>query len=265
MIAVAVQMALLILVVVGALLYLASWLIQPGMAKTNISRYFDACLLGVLFARLGYVALWWQDYWQSPMAIIALADGGYIPYVGIIAGAIYLCLKDQQRAWRITVISFAVIGSAAFYLSGHYQKTAPQNHYAIAETRFAALEQGLNEQQLIQHQGQITVVNLWATWCPPCRREMPQFQLAEQQLPQVNFIMLNQGESADTVEAFLLKQNLSFEQVWLDTHSYAMDAMQAKALPTTLFINAQGKLAYQHLGELSMARIKEVVRHMEAE
>lgn len=265
MIAVSIQIALLIVFVAGALLYIAAKLLKFTDAKTALSQYFDAFLIGVLAARLSYITLWWADYWQSPMAMFALADGGYIPYVGIIAGAVYLGFKNNHRQWRMVVISLAVLGSAAFYISEQYQKSMPQSNYAIAETRFDALQLGTGERQLIQQQGKITVVNLWATWCPPCRREMPQFQLAEQQLPQVNFIMLNQGENAETITAFLLKQGLSFEQVWLDTHSYAMDAMQAKALPTTLFINAKGELVYQHLGELSVARIKEVVRLMERE
>lgn len=265
MIAVSIQITLLILITAAALLYIAAKLLKLNHAKTVLSQYFDACLLGILIARLSYIAFWWPDYWQSPMAMFALADGGYIPYTGIIAGAIYLGFKYKQRQWRVVIIGLAILGSAAFYISEHYQKTTPQSHYAIAETHFDTLKESVGKQQLLQQHGKITVVNLWATWCPPCRREMPQFQLAEQQLPQVTFIMLNQGENAETIEAFLLKQGLRFEQVWVDKQSYAMDAMQAKALPTTLFINAKGELVYQHLGELSMARIKEVVRRMEAE
>src|SRR5690606_40886240 len=45
--------------------------------------------------------------------------------------------------------------------------------------------------------GQPTVVNLWATWCPPCRREMPVLRDAQQRYPDIAFIFANQGESAE--------------------------------------------------------------------
>lgn len=265
MISVSIQITLLLLAIAAAVLYLIARLIEPSSAKQALSQYFDACLLGILLARFSYIALWWSDYWQSPKAMLALADGGYIPWLGIAAGAAYLCLKNKQRLWQLSVITLAILGGATLYLSQHFLQAEPQGRYAIADVGFTVLGQEAAKEQLSQYQGKVTIVNLWATWCPPCRREMPQFQLAEQQLPQVNFIMLNQGESAETVQAFLQDKSLHFQNVWLDNDAYAMDAMQAKALPSTLFINAQGELVYLHLGELSVARIKEVVGQLASE
>src|SRR5690606_26696074 len=56
---------------------------------------------------------------------------------------------------------------------------------------------------LSSYVGRPTVVNLWATWCPPCRREMPVFEQAQEQFPDLAIVMVNQGESVQQIHAFL--------------------------------------------------------------
>ncbi|NLC01196.1 MAG: TlpA family protein disulfide reductase, partial [Pseudomonas formosensis] len=115
---------------------------------------------------------------------------------------------------------------------------------------------------LLSYQGRPTVVNLWATWCPPCRREMPVFEQAQSEFPDVNIVMVNQGESAEQAQAFLTGQGLTLSNVLLDPFSRAMNATGARALPTTLFFDAEGELVNSHMGELTMASFKSnMARH----
>ncbi len=103
--------------------------------------------------------------------------------------------------------------------------------------------------------GKPLVVNLWASWCPPCRREMPVFQRWQAQRPDVNFVFVNQGESLATVEAFLAQEGLTLRNVLLDETSQTGQAIDQRALPATLFFDANGNWTETRMGELSNATL----------
>ena len=101
------------------------------------------------------------------------------------------------------------------------------------------------------------MVNLWATWCPPCQREMPVLQKAQAARPDVHFVFVNQGESAQQVAAYLARSGLQLRNVLLDAKGDAGTALGHRALPTTLFFDAEGRLVDTRLGELSEASLAE--------
>lgn len=109
--------------------------------------------------------------------------------------------------------------------------------------------------QLADQTGRPLVVNLWATWCPPCRREMPVLDEALQRHPGVRFLLINQGEDGAEVAAFLQEHGLASEPVLLDPHSQAMQQTGARVLPTTLFFDRQGRHVHTHTGELTRASL----------
>ncbi|MEO7056552.1 MAG: TlpA disulfide reductase family protein, partial [Caldimonas sp.] len=111
--------------------------------------------------------------------------------------------------------------------------------------------------QLDAFVGKPTVVNLWATWCPPCVREMPMLQQAQAQRPDVNFVFLNQGESRAQVSAWLKLHGLPLDNVLLDDKRAASAAFQQKGYPTTMFFQADGSLVSVRLGELSAATLSD--------
>ena len=112
---------------------------------------------------------------------------------------------------------------------------------------------------LTAYKGRPVVLNLWASWCPPCRREMPVFEQAQKAFPDIAFVMVNQGETAQQAGNFLRRQGLGLTDVLLDSSSQAMKTMGSKGLPTTLFFDAQGRLVDSHMGELTMAGLKGIV------
>ena len=110
---------------------------------------------------------------------------------------------------------------------------------------------------LAEFKGKPTVVNLWATWCPPCVREMPMLHQAQVDRRGVNFVFLNQGESADKVGAWLQTRKLLMRNVLVDADRQAGAAFKQRALPTTLFFDAKGRLVSTRIGELSAATLSE--------
>ena len=109
--------------------------------------------------------------------------------------------------------------------------------------------------ELREKLGRPMVINLWATWCPPCRREMPVLAEAQRAHPGVTFVFANQGEGAGEVSAYLASQALQLDNVLLDSDGALGQLVGSRALPTTLFYNAEGRLLGSHLGELSRASL----------
>jgi thiol-disulfide isomerase/thioredoxin len=99
--------------------------------------------------------------------------------------------------------------------------------------------------------GKPTVVNLWATWCPPCRLELPYFAEAQRQEPGVNFIFVDQGEDAVTVERYLAAARLGLVNVLLDPGRRLSAETASTGLPLTLFYDASGRMVDTHVGALS--------------
>lgn len=97
------------------------------------------------------------------------------------------------------------------------------------------------------------MVNLWATWCLPCVREMPTRHHAQIDRPGVNFVFLNQGEPAYTVGAWLQARKLPVRNVLVDGDRQAGAAFKQRALPATLFFDAKDRLVSTRTGELSAA------------
>lgn len=112
--------------------------------------------------------------------------------------------------------------------------------------------------------GQPMVVNLWASWCPPCRREMPMLAAAQQRESGVRFVFSNQGENKATVQHYLLASQLDLANITLDRHGELGRVAGSGMLPVTLFYDASGQLAATHLGELSPASLERNLNRLRA-
>jgi len=100
--------------------------------------------------------------------------------------------------------------------------------------------------------GRPLVVNLWATWCPPCRRELPMLAAAARSNPGVGFYFVDQGETRETVRAYLDERpDLALDGVLLDGAGELSNRFGAVGLPVTLFFDAKGKHVLTHLGEVT--------------
>ena len=112
--------------------------------------------------------------------------------------------------------------------------------------------------------GKPLVVNLWASWCPPCRREMPMLAAAQQHESNVTFVFSNQGENGAAVQRYLSASALDLANVTLDRHSELGRVAGSGMLPVTLFYDASGQLAATHLGELSEASLARNLNRLRA-
>ncbi|MBX3700600.1 MAG: TlpA family protein disulfide reductase [Dokdonella sp.] len=227
--------------------------------QQTAGHVFDALLFGLVAARLGFVLRWWPDYLAAPRALLALADGGYCAWLGIAAACAFVLWRTrrQQPLRRPALLAIALGSGAWLAAQGGFDLLAPAPP-ALPELALHTLDgQPVTP---TQQRGRPVVLNLWATWCPPCRREMPALAQAAPNHPQVAFLFVNEGEDAATVRGYLEHEQLAIEHVLLDPQMQAMRALGARALPSTLFFDAQGRLVDSHLGELSGAGLKRILR-----
>ncbi len=105
--------------------------------------------------------------------------------------------------------------------------------------------------RLSNYRGKVVLLNFWATWCPPCRREMPSMQRLFQKLNSSDFVVIavNQTEDPDHVFAFTgqIDADLTFPIIF-DTDSQVALDYKVKGLPTTFLIDKQGKIRFQAIG-----------------
>ncbi|MFD1423608.1 TlpA family protein disulfide reductase [Laceyella tengchongensis] len=109
--------------------------------------------------------------------------------------------------------------------------------------------------ELYRNQGKPTIINFWATWCPPCKKEMPYFQKAyDQYKDKVNFIMVNetsQEKDETKIKPFLDKHGYTFPVV-LDPlenkRTVGFDQYGLYGIPATYVVAADGKIQYRFIG-----------------
>jgi thiol-disulfide isomerase/thioredoxin len=107
------------------------------------------------------------------------------------------------------------------------------------------------EHDLAEYVGRLVLVNFWATWCPPCRREMPSMERLHQQLADQGLTVLavNLGEDGDTVFAFTgqLEPSPTFPML-IDPDGKTAEAWGVRGLPTSFVVDPQGRIILRAVG-----------------
>ncbi|WP_130927538.1 TlpA disulfide reductase family protein [Pseudomonas sp. Sample_14] len=243
----------LLLISALALATFVGWRVAKRGGDNPESALFSLFLLGMLAARVAFVALYWSHYRNDPWQIIDLRDGGFLAWPGVIV----LLLAALYRGWRRPALrrplGFGVVSGVAFWLLASLSLNIYEQGTRLPDI---SLRNAAGETiKLSEYQGGPLVINLWATWCPPCRREMPVLENAQQQRPDLTFLFVNQAESMQSVATFLETQGLSLNNVLFDPRGRLGQAVGSMALPTTLFYSPDGRLLTSHLGELSNASL----------
>jgi len=107
------------------------------------------------------------------------------------------------------------------------------------------------EHNLADYKGKVVILNFWATWCDPCREEMPAMQRLQDKLAGKPFVILaiDYGEGAPRVKDFLSKVPVRFTML-LDRDTTAATAWKVKVLPTSLVIDPQQKVRFVAVGDI---------------
>ncbi|MBI4926182.1 MAG: TlpA family protein disulfide reductase [Anaerolineae bacterium] len=128
------------------------------------------------------------------------------------------------------------------------RNTPPTTGSPAANFQLEDLQQ--NKVSLEDFKGQPVVLNFWATWCPPCREEMPLLQATSQRLSgEAHFIGVDYYEDRATVAEFVAQNGITFP-ILLDFNGKVSDLYYVQSYPMTFFIDSEGVLRAMHIGQL---------------
>lgn len=218
----------------------------------NESLIFWVVLGGLLAARLGFVGLQFADYRAEPWSMLNIRDGGWHLGLGLLGALATGWLLKRRRPERTLALSVGAGAAVATLL------------LAMGIARLGATAATPLPDLALRFQDGPTrplrdarpqVINLWATWCPPCRREMPVLVAAAKAHPEVRFVLANQGEDDDTLAGFLREHPIPPNLLALDPDASLSAALGVRGYPTTLFVDAEGRIVERRVGELSRASL----------
>ena len=160
-------------------------------------------------------------------------------------------MEKKKLVFFVALLALIIIAAYFGYreLSGDGPEVdAPDtgSSNAIAAPDFTVYDMNGNAVKLSDMKGTPVVLNFWASWCPPCKAEMPEFdEIAKEYEGKVAFMMVNltdgQSETQSSAQAFIDSMGYTFP-VYFDLDSDAAYKYGVQSIPTTYFIDAQGNL-----------------------
>lgn len=219
-----------------------------------------AVLAGLIAARAAHVLVHIDSFMEEPWRAFFVWQGGFSGVGGMIGVAVTLIVlaRENRRLLPLAAVSL-VSGVFVWFMLATLWQVAE----GPAAPRFALGNlDGTQMISLAERNGRPAVVNLWATWCPPCRREMP--LLAETALARqdVDFLFANQGEGSAKIQAYLKEENLEIETVLIDPTRSLSRHYGAPGMPVTLFLRPDGTVATTHFGEISREALNAAIAVM---
>lgn len=151
------------------------------------------------------------------------------------------CSVEKAHADQKTHDPVAALSSFGFYV---YDKPSD-----FPEVTIPALKGGsVNNKDFI---GKISLVNFWATWCPPCRAEMPSIDRLHKAMQGTKFqiIAVNVGERSTQVSTFIDKNKYAFP-IYLDETGILSSKFAARGIPATFLLNKEGKIFAVYVGAM---------------
>lgn len=229
----------------------ASWLVKRERGSGRAAPWV-ALLAGILAARAAYVAVHWDAFSGTPWSMLQIWQGGFLPLAGVAAAAVALLLLLWRRRPLVRVFGLLVAATLVWqgYEAAKEAQPRPLFPQGIRVTTLAGAPFDLGTLK-----SRPFVVNLWATWCAPCRREMPMLIDVAAKNPSIPILLVNQGEHADLIRHHLDAEGLPGGDIYADRGAALMRTVGAVGLPATLFVGADGRIHETHIGELSRARL----------
>ena len=164
---------------------------------------------------------------------------------------------------------------ASFSVNADWKQPALSHNLTVVNKTVAATNfelQDMDEENVkfSDYRGKVVLLNFWATWCPPCVREMPSMERLQQQVGRDDFrvVAVNQMESPDDVFAFTgqLELDPTFD-ILFDRESKVSRAYAVRGLPTTYLIDKKGNIRYRAVGgrEFDHAEVVKIIKQLIAE
>jgi peroxiredoxin len=181
--------------------------------------------------------------------------------------------RTRPFPWMPVVLGLVLIGIAVVVLATPKSASQAVDLSSVVPVEVSFAAPGLSLQNLagktealIDYRDDVVLVNNWATWCPPCKAEMPTLSAYynEHSVEGFTIIAIEAGEPAESVAPFVESYGLKFP-VWLDPDGSALRAFGNGTLPNSYVIDRTGTVRYVWTGEISKAMLEKYVTPLLAE
>ncbi|MCF3932940.1 TlpA family protein disulfide reductase [Acuticoccus sp. M5D2P5] len=224
----------------------AAFVLSLALDRRIASWASGALLAGLLAARLGHVALHYDAFAREPLRAFMVWQGGFSLAAGLAGLALFTGLTLRRPRGLAGAAVAVLVGLSVWAVTVRLVAPPP-----IAMPHAPLETLGGETFRLAARTGRPMVVNLWATWCPPCQREMPLLTETAAARDDIAFVIANQGEGGATVRRYLEKSGLSADHIALDRAMSLARHYGVPGYPATLFLAPDGTLAFSHFGEIS--------------
>lgn len=209
-------------------------------------------LAGIITARIGYVADHAAIYADAPWSALAIWQGGFSTLAGVAGAAALLVIRlGRSRDTIIGLMALAVPTTLWFVV----QALVPPVDYGRFPYDVTLVDIAGRPLPLERFRERPFVLNLWTSWCGPCRRELPMLDAAASRSSEVPILLADQGEAPTTVAGFLTREGIGTAHVVLDPSRSLSGAFRVAGYPVTVFVAADGTIVQLQLGELSRAAL----------
>ena len=119
------------------------------------------------------------------------------------------------------------------------------------------------ERSIKDYRGKVVMLNFWASWCGPCRREIPDLVRVYEEYRDRDFVIVavNVRERRELVSEFAEKQGMSFP-ILLDARASVAMQYRLRGIPTSLFLDRDGTIRYIHVGTISEEQIRSQIERL---
>jgi thiol-disulfide isomerase/thioredoxin len=215
---------------------------------------FRLLVVGIVVARVAFVIAFPDVYQRSIWSILDLRDGGFYVPAGVLAALALAATWSMGNRERFRPLAISLLSGGAFWIAGTLLILLLAPTIIVLPTMALAAMDGRSV-TLDSFSGKPLVVNLWATWCAPCRQEMPVLAEAQSRNSDIGFVFVNQGEARSAIDNFIRAQDLKIGNVLRDPSRIVGYYFGSDALPTTLFFDVRGTLIDRQIGGLSAASL----------
>ncbi|WP_274364598.1 TlpA disulfide reductase family protein [Paenibacillus thermotolerans] len=244
---------------------------HPGRGEV-LDRVFTASVAGVLLWKFSYVLFYPQETIANPLSLLYF-DGGK---AGIWLGTALFLAIIGWNAWKRTTLRREYFGSGAVVIVAGMLFwglfTAYESHSLRAGEGAPELvleaAGGGGSVKLSDYRGKTVLLNFWASWCPPCRAEMPHLQQLHDALEAagddsdavvITVNLTSTEKSAENVNAFLGNNGYSFP-VLLDPAHEAAALYNVRVYPTTFVIDGEGVIRKTIPGAMTLETMEDAIR-----
>jgi thiol-disulfide isomerase/thioredoxin len=169
----------------------------------------------------------------------------------------------NRTSWLVA-IGVAIVAAVILvplFRSGTSRPSGPAGLAGEAAPVFALRDDRGQSASLTQYRGKIVVMNLWASWCPPCRAEMPDLERLAKAFAGRGVVVVgvNQGESPQRAAEFAGSLGITFP-IWIDDSQQYGRVYAALGLPTTVVIGRDGNVVRGFDGALTLDQMRSAVQ-----